>query len=83
MMRFIKAILFLFGAYLLFRAYCINSIYLNGIDGDGIGIYLLGIEINDRVPTEKVPEYVKGFALLGSILIIAPVINRLFRKKTT
>jgi hypothetical protein len=31
------------------------------VDGDGIGIHFLGLEINDRVPEESIPKYAIGF----------------------
>jgi hypothetical protein len=31
------------------------------VDGNGIGIYFLGFEINDRVPEKSVPPYAIGF----------------------
>jgi hypothetical protein len=31
------------------------------VDGDGIGIYFLGFEINDQVPEKSIPSYAIGF----------------------
>lgn len=81
-MRLFQIILLLCGSYLLYKAGSIYSIYLNGVDGDGIGLYLLGfIEINDTVPAKELPTYVKNFLLLGITLIITPILILLYRKK--
>lgn len=39
----------------------------SGVDGDGIGIYFLGFEINDRVSEQSIPTYAIGF-FVGSII---------------
>lgn len=37
------------------------------VDGDGIGVYFLGLEINDRVPESNIPGYAIGFFISGLI----------------
>ncbi|WP_077618481.1 hypothetical protein [Bacillus sinesaloumensis] len=37
----------------------------SNVDGDGIGIYFLGMEINDRVPVKSIPGYTTGFFILS------------------
>lgn len=79
-MKIIKTVLIFFGFYLIFKAYTLYSIYINGIDGTGIGIYLLGfIEINDSVPIKDLPVLAKNFALIGTMLILLPIIPKLHK----
>ena len=78
-MKLLKAILFLFGAYLVLKACTLYWTYFNFFDGDGIGIYLLGFEINDKVPIRHVPLYATAIATLGVILML-PMITRIFCK---
>jgi hypothetical protein len=47
-------------------------------DGDGIGIYLLGFEINDRVPNGQVITYANGF-LIASLLFLIPIIYNSYK----
>ncbi|OPY56754.1 MAG: hypothetical protein A4E55_01954 [Pelotomaculum sp. PtaU1.Bin035] len=77
--KLIRTILFIFGLYLMFKAYTIYSIYLNGVDGDGIGIYLGPIEINDTALTKDLPFYAIKFAISGLALVIIPITTKLFR----
>jgi len=65
-----KILLFLFGAYLIIKAGSLYWTYFNFFDGDGIGIYILGFEINDKVPIGHVPIYATAIAILGIALII-------------
>lgn len=43
------------------------------VDVDGIGISLLGFEINDRVTKDKITAYANGF-LAAALLMLLPVI---------
>ncbi|QHS21478.1 hypothetical protein GWK91_00235 [Virgibacillus sp. MSP4-1] len=42
----------------------------SNVDGHGIGLYLLGFEINDRVPEESIPSYATGFFILSGIAFV-------------
>lgn len=44
------------------------------IDGAGIGINFLGIEINDRVSEEKIPSYAFGFFITSVFTLLASII---------
>lgn len=46
------------------------------VDGDGIGVYFLGFEINERVPEASIPAYAIGFFVASFItLLIALVLS--------
>lgn len=52
------------------------------VDGDGIGIYFLGLEINDRVFESNIPKYAVGF-FIGSfitLLVAIALICKTFHK---
>lgn len=51
------------------------------VDGDGIGVYFLGLEINDRVPEADIPQYAIGFFISGliTILISLFLLTRIWR----
>jgi len=78
-MKLFKIMLFMLGACLIIKAGSLYWTYFNFFDGDGIGIYLLGLEINDKVPIGYVPVYATAIALLGMPLIL-PVISKFFYK---
>jgi hypothetical protein len=48
------------------------------VDGNGIGIYFLGFEINDRVPEKSIPPYAIGFftASLTTMTIAIALIRK-------
>lgn len=52
------------------------------VDGDGIGIHLLGLEINDRVPEANIRTYAIGFfvASLITMLIAFSLVGKTFLK---
>jgi hypothetical protein len=52
------------------------------VDGDGIGIYFWGLEINDRVPEESIPTYAIVFLVVSLIpmSIAIALIGKLFLK---
>ena len=60
----LASIPFFVKALMLFRM-------INGTnrDGDGIGLYFLGLEINDRVPYGQIPLYLAAFLVMGLLLI--------------
>ncbi|KAA0547101.1 hypothetical protein FZW96_14075 [Bacillus sp. BGMRC 2118] len=51
------------------------------VDGDGIGVYFLGQEINDRVPEENIPTYSIGFLISGLLaILLIPAVLRIASK---
>ncbi|WP_198530521.1 hypothetical protein [Bacillus sp. LL01] len=44
------------------------------VDGKGIGVYFLGMEINDRVPVAKIPSYAFGFFFAGLCTLLLAII---------
>jgi hypothetical protein len=52
------------------------------VDGNGIGIYFLGFEINDRVPEKSIPPYAIGFfaASLTTMTITIALIRKALLK---
>ncbi|RDU38644.1 hypothetical protein DRW41_03525 [Neobacillus piezotolerans] len=58
------------------------------VDGDGIGVYFLGLEINDRVPEANIPSYAIGFfvaSFINLLIALALVVKTFlkFRGNTT
>jgi ABC-type Na+ efflux pump permease subunit len=81
---FIVCILILFGVSLLNKGLDLRSLGAN-VDGDGIGVYFLGFEINDRVPEESISSYAIGFFISSFLALFASLafigINLISRKK--
>lgn len=52
------------------------------VDGDGIGIHFLGVEINDRVPEANIPSYAIGFFVASfiTVLIAIALVGKTFLK---
>ena len=44
------------------------------VDGTGIGVYFLFLEINDRVPEKSIPSYANGFFIVSLITAIAALV---------
>ncbi|MBN3554743.1 hypothetical protein JYA63_10730 [Fictibacillus nanhaiensis] len=73
-MRWTVGILFsLVGIILLTHGLNLRAIAENSVDGDGIGVYFLGIEINESVPAVDIPSYSNGFMGSGIIFLILAV----------
>ncbi|MGP1909926.1 hypothetical protein ACTSEZ_17275 [Metabacillus sp. JX24] len=55
------------------------------VDGDGIGVHFLGLEINDRVPEAKIPTYAIGFFVASfiTLLIAFAFVGKTFLKNNT
>ena len=70
-MKYFSIIIFSISVYLLFKAV---SLFNFQRDGDGIGIYIFGLELNDRVLNEQVPKYSFSFLVIGLILVIISAI---------
>lgn len=51
----------------------------SNVDGEGIGVYFLFFEINDRVPEQIIPNYAIGFFGASVITALVPIV--LFGKK--
>jgi hypothetical protein len=50
-------------------------------DGDGIGIYFMGTEINDRVPWNEIYIYRDSFLKKGFLMLIIGATFYLFHRK--
>ncbi|MDR0140212.1 hypothetical protein RFW18_20845 [Metabacillus idriensis] len=55
------------------------------VDGDGIGVHFLGLEINDRVPEANIPTYAIGFFVSSfiTLLIAFAFVGKTFLKSNT
>jgi hypothetical protein len=82
----IAVILFLFAVLLFNKGLDLRSLGTN-VDGDGIGVYFFAIEINDRVPEERIPSYAKGFFTSSFVDLIISILfvrmNLKLRNKTS
>ncbi|MFE1245008.1 hypothetical protein ACFW35_12825 [Fictibacillus sp. NPDC058756] len=73
-MRWMIGIIFsLLGVLLLTQGLSLRAVGAETIDGDGIGVYFLGMEINDKVATADIPTYANGFLGTGTILLLLAV----------
>jgi hypothetical protein len=61
------------GVLLLTQGMNLRTIGEEAVDGDGIGVYFLGMEINEKVPTADIPSYANGFLGTGTILLLLAV----------
>ncbi|MGD6776758.1 MULTISPECIES: hypothetical protein [Bacillaceae] len=43
------------------------------VDGNGIGVYFLGLEINDRVLEANIPNYAIGFFIAGLCTLLMSI----------
>ncbi|TYS67450.1 hypothetical protein FZC76_12740 [Sutcliffiella horikoshii] len=57
----------------------------SNVDGGGIGVYFLGLEINDRVLEANMPTYAIGFFIAGLCTLLISIINltRLLLRSTS
>jgi hypothetical protein len=65
----VAGVLLLFGVLLLNKGLDLLSIGTD-VDGDGIGVYFLRFEINDRVPENSIPSYAIGFFISSLVAFI-------------
>ena len=73
-MRWLIGILFsILGILLLTYGLNLREVAETQVDGDSIGVFFLGIEINERVPTVDIPSYSNGFMGSGIIFLILAV----------
>ncbi|WP_226683220.1 hypothetical protein [Sutcliffiella horikoshii] len=56
--------------------------YGSDVDGSGIGVFFLGLEINDRVLEVNIPTYAIGFFIAGlcTLLLSITILTRLLFK---
>ncbi|NBI29084.1 hypothetical protein [Chengkuizengella marina] len=66
-------ILILFTVLLAYKGITLWSIGTD-VDGAGIGIYFLGLEINDKVLEERIPPYAYGFLITSLITLLISII---------
>ncbi|WBL16910.1 hypothetical protein [Sutcliffiella sp. NC1] len=65
----VVAILILLAISLLIKGFNLLSVG-KSVDGDGIGVYFLFMEINDRVPVESIPAYAIGFFISSIVAFL-------------
>lgn len=65
----IAGVLILFGVLLLNKGLELWSLGTD-VDGDGIGVFFLGFEINNRVPEESILSYAIGFFISSLVALI-------------
>ncbi|MFC6040744.1 hypothetical protein ACFPYN_15055 [Paenisporosarcina macmurdoensis] len=44
------------------------------VDGTGIGVHFLFLEINDRVPENSIPSYANGFFIVSLMTALAALV---------
>lgn len=49
--------------------------YGSDVDGGGIGVFFLGLEINDRVLEVNIPTYAIGFFIAGLCTLLMSITN--------
>lgn len=69
MIIFVVSIPFILKALELYKRF-----YIEVRDGDGIGLYFSGIEINDKLPYGQIPFYLWSFLVIGILLIMFSII---------
>ncbi|MGA4721225.1 hypothetical protein [Fictibacillus nanhaiensis] len=73
-MRWVTGILFsVLGVLLLTQGLHLRSIGEEKVDGNGIGVYFLGMEINEKVARADIPSYANGFLGSGTIFLLLAV----------
>jgi hypothetical protein len=50
-------------------------------DGDGIGVYFMGLEVNDRVPWNEIYVYRDSFMKKGFLMLLLGVAIYAFHRK--
>lgn len=81
---FVSITLTVFTVLLIMEGIQLWSLGAN-VDGNGMGVYFLGMEINDKVPEGNIPSYAIGFfiaALCTLLLAIIPFGNILFHSES-
>lgn len=65
----VASVLILFGILMLNKGLDLWSLGTD-VDGDGIGVFFLGFEINDKVPEGDIPSYAIGFFISSLVALI-------------
>lgn len=74
-LRFIAMIIFVISIPFILKALDLYNRFYNEVrDGDGIGLYFLGIETNDKLPYGQIPIYLWSFFIIGILLMVFAVI---------
>jgi hypothetical protein len=79
-----KAVLLIFltilGMALSYKG--IELVYLGtDVDGDGIGIHFLGIEMEDSLAEQNIPKAATAFLAAGVLLVLYSIISAFMFKK--
>lgn len=69
---FLVVLLSMFGLLFLGKGIELWTV-LDQVDGSGIGISFLGIEIIDRVLKDRIPSYAFGFTIAAAIPILVAI----------
>ncbi|MRG87915.1 hypothetical protein [Salinibacillus xinjiangensis] len=77
----LSVVSFIIGIVLFVESYKLFSI--ESVDGTGIGVYVLGLQISDAVPKENLSFYAIAFLLVGMFLVITSVvfIRKIYKKR--
>jgi hypothetical protein len=70
-LRNISIILFIVSLPFILKAISLFTVVR---DGNGIGLYFIGLEINDKLPYGQIPVYAWSFLAIGVLLILFSVI---------
>ncbi len=74
-LRFLAIIIFVISTPFILKALeLFNRFYVEVRNGDGIGLYFLGFEINDKLSYGVIPFYFWSFLAIGIVLIILSII---------
>ncbi|MFS1515816.1 hypothetical protein [Bacillus sp. SM2101] len=68
----IAGVLLLFGVLLFTEGLNLLSLGTD-VDGDGVGVFFLGFEINDRVAEDRILSFAIGFFISSLVAIIVAV----------
>lgn len=74
-LNWLKWLLALVGAALVAKAF---EVLTTRVDGSGIGLYIFGIEINDRLPNEHIPRAAGELAATGILAVLMALGVHLF-----
>lgn len=85
-MKFVRIIVAILLGYISYLAYekgvSLESIVPN-VDGAGIGITFLGLEMDDQVPVSDIPKHVQsfyvasvGFLVISLFLLLQPLVKK-------
>lgn len=73
--KYISVIAIIASIPFFLKAFALFNIINNANrDGDGIGLYFLGLEINDRLRYEQIPSYSGTFLVIGLLLVVCSIV---------